>query len=194
MNTAFSLGLARTLAFAALSSGLLATGAWAQQNLVPAQSQIEFSAKQMGVPIKGHFKKFDGKVAFDPAKPQAGSVQLAIDMGSATMGVKENDAELPKADWFNVVKFPKAEFQSTAIKPLGGDKYDVTGKLTIKGASQTVHMPVTIAKAGTGLVATGTLPIKRTAFKVGDGDWADTSMVADEVSIGFKIVVSGVPK
>jgi polyisoprenoid-binding protein YceI len=148
----------------------------------------------MGVPIKGHFRKFDGKVAFDPAKPQAGSVQIGIDMSSATMGVKENDAELPKADWFNVAKFPRAEFQSTAIKPLGGDKYEVSGKLTIKGASQNVQLPVTIAKAGAGMVATGTLPIKRTAFKVGDGDWADTSMVADEVSVAFKIAVSGVSK
>ena len=119
---------------------------------------------------------------------------LTIDTGSATMGVKENDVELPKADWFNVAKFPKASFQSTAIKSLGGDKYDVSGKLTIKGASQNVHMPVTIAKAGANLVASGVLPIKRTAFKVGDGDWADTSMVADEVAISFKVTVSGVSK
>jgi polyisoprenoid-binding protein YceI len=182
------------LAAGLLASALLAGPALAQQALVPAQSQIEFTAKQMGVPIKGHFKTFTAQVNFDPAKPQAGSVALSVDTGSATMGVKENDAELPKADWFNVGKFPKASFQSTAIKALGGDKYDVAGKLTIKGNSQNVHLPVTIAKAGANLVASGVLPIKRTAFKVGDGDWADTSMVADEVNIQFKVTVSGVAK
>ena len=185
--------LTRTLAALGLCAAIAAP-AWAQQALVPAQSQVEFAAKQMGVPIKGHFKKFDGQVAFNPAKPEAGSVQLNIDTGSATMGVKENDVELPKADWFNVAKFPKASFASTAIKPLGGDKYNVAGKLTIKGVTQNVQMPVTIAKAGANLVASGSLPIKRTAFKVGDGDWSDTSMVADEVAISFKVTVSGVSK
>ena len=77
---------------------------------------------------------------------------------------------------------------------MGGDKYNVAGKLTIKGVTQNVQMPVTIAKAGANLVASGILPIKRTAFKVGDGDWSDTSMVADEVAISFKVTVSGVSK
>ena len=179
---------------ALIAAAFLGNTAQAAQALVPAQSAVNFEAKQMGVPLKGHFKKFDGQVAFNPAKPEAGSVQLNIDTGSATMGVKENDVELPKADWFNVAKFPKASFVSTAIKPLGGDKYTVAGKLTIKGVTQNVQMPVTIAKAGANLVASGSLPIKRTAFKVGDGDWSDTSMVADEVAISFKVTVSGVSK
>ena len=176
--------------------GLIAlTGtAHADQALVPAQSAINFTAKQMGVPLQGHFKKFDAKVQFDAAKPETSKLHFSVDMGSATMGAKETDAELPKADWFNVAKFPKASFVSTAIKPLGGDKYNVAGKLTIKGVTQNVQMPVTIAKAGANLVASGSLPIKRTAFKVGDGDWSDTSMVADEVAISFKVTVSGVSK
>ena len=37
------------------------------------------------------------------------------------------------------------------------------------------------------------LPIKRLAFKIGDGEWADTSMVADEVQVRFKLVLSGLP-
>ena len=177
------------------SMTLLVTAfALAQQKLVPPESSVGFTARQMGVPVEGHFRKFDAQVAFDPAKPDAAKISFTVDTGSATMGVKENDVELPKADWFNVAKFPKASFASTAIKPLGGDKYNVAGKLTIKGVTQNVQMPVTIAKSGANLVASGTLPIKRTAFKVGDGDWSDTSMVADEVTISFKVTVSGVSK
>ena len=173
---------------------LAAPAAWAQQALVPAQSEIAFVSKQMGVPVEGKFKKFDAQVSFDPAKLATSKVAFTIDTGSATLGVKETDAELPKAVWFNVAKFPQATFQSSAIKSVGAGKYEVTGKLSIKGASQDVVVPVTLAQSGATTTASGTLNIKRLTFKIGENEWADTSMVADEVQVKFKLALSGVPK
>jgi hypothetical protein len=43
-------------------------------------------------------------------------------------------------------------------------------------------------------MATGVFPIKRLGFKIGEGDWADTSMVADDVQVKFKLALSGVGK
>ena len=176
--------------------GLIAlTGtAHADQALVPAQSAINFTAKQMGVPLQGHFKKFDAKVQFDAAKPETSKLHFSVDMGSATMGAKETDAELPKADWYNTAKFPQATFDSSAVKALGGGKYQVDGTLTIKGNAQKVSLPVTLAQSGATTTATGTLPLKRLTFKIGDGDWKDTSMVADEVNVQFKLALTGVGK
>ena len=110
-----------TLAAVALACfGLLAgASAQAQQKLVPEQSEIVFVSKQMGVPVEGRFKKFDAVVAFDPAKLATSKISFTVDMGSATLGAKETDAELPKANWFNVPKFPQASFQSSSIKSLG---------------------------------------------------------------------------
>jgi polyisoprenoid-binding protein YceI len=176
------------------SAALLGTAAMAQQALVPAQSQIEFSATQLGVPVKGHFKQFAGQVQFDTAKPETSKIQLRIDTGSATMGSKETDNNLFSADWFNIAKFPQATFDSTAVKALGGGKYQVDGTLTIKGQSQKVTVPVQLTQAGATTTATGTLPIQRLPFKVGDGDWADTSMVADAVTVQFKLALTGVGK
>ena len=180
----------------ALIGGLALTAlpAQAQQQLVPAQSSIEFTAKQMGVPMQGQFKKFDAQVAFDPAKPATSRIRFTVDTGSATMGARETDAELPKPVWFNVAQFPQATFESSAIKALGGGKFDVAGKLTIKGASVQVTVPVALAQSGATTTATGVLPIKRLAFKIGDGEWADTSMVADEVNVQFKLALTGVGK
>ena len=101
--------------------------------LVPAQSEVAFVTKQMGVPVDGRFKKFDAQISLDPKKPEAGSVAFSIDTGSASLGVPESDAEMPKAVWFNVAKFPQATFKSTAIKGLGNGKFEVAGKLDIKG-------------------------------------------------------------
>ena len=179
---------------ALIAAAFMGSTAHADQALVPAQSAINFEAKQMGVPLKGHFKKFEAKVSFDAAKPETSKIHFSVDMGSATLGVKETDAELPKADWFNVAKFPQATFDSSAVKALGGGKYQVDGTLSIKGTAQKVSLPVTLTQAGGTTTATGTLPLKRLSFKIGDGDWKDTSMVADEVNVQFKLALTGVGK
>lgn len=172
----------------------LALAAQAQQKLLPAQSDIAFVSKQMGVPVEGHFKKFDAQLSFDPAKPQASKIAFTVDTGSASLGVPETDAELPKPVWFNVPKFPQASFQSSAVKALGGGKFEVAGKLTIKGNSQDVVVPVTLTQAGAVTTAAGAFTLKRLVFKIGEGEWSDTSMVADEVQVKFKLALSGVAK
>ena len=177
-----------------LGTALLTPAAWAQQKLDTAHSEVQFTARQMGVPLDGQFKKFDAQVAFDPAKLATSKITFSVDTGSATLGSKETDAELPKAVWFNVPKFPQATFESSSIKALGGGKFEVAGKLTIKGNAVNVVAPVTLTQSGAVTTATGTLPIKRLAFKIGENEWADTSMVADDVTVQFKLALTGVGK
>jgi polyisoprenoid-binding protein YceI len=68
----------------------------------------------------------------------------------------------------------------------------VAGKLTIKGSSQDVVVPVSLAQANGATTASGGFVIKRLDFKIGDGDWKDTSLVANEVQVKFKLVLTGV--
>jgi len=189
-NLVSHLRVASLLLLAAAS----AAAVHAEQKLLPAQSDIAFVSKQMGVAMEGHFKKFDAQIAFDPAKPETGKIALSVDIASATLGAPEMDGELPKATWFNTAKFPQATFQSTAIKGLGGGKFEVTGKLAIKGNTRDAIVPVTLTQSGATTTASGVLTIKRLAFKIGENEWADTSAVADDVQIKFKLALSGVGK
>jgi polyisoprenoid-binding protein YceI len=178
-----------------LTAALLVAGsAFAQTpaKLLTPQSEISFVSKQMGVPVEGKFKKFDAQIALDPKKPEAGKVTLAIDIGSATLGVPESDAELPKPTWFNAAKFPQASFQSTSIKSVGPAKFEVAGTLSIKGNAQNVVVPVTLTQAGGTSTASGAFTIKRLDFKIGEGEWADTSMVANDVQVKFKLALNGI--
>jgi polyisoprenoid-binding protein YceI len=177
-------------ATALLALTTLAAPAMAQK-VVPAQSDIGFTIKQMGVPVDGKFKKWEAQIAFDPKKPEAGKVSFAIDTASGGFGNAETDAEVPKPVWFNAPKFPQATFQSTAIKAAGPGKFTVSGKLAIKGTLRDVTVPVTLVQAGGNTTATGAFAIKRLEFKIGEGEWADTSMVADEVQVKFKLVLTG---
>ena len=186
----------RTAALAAASFAALVvapTPALAQQKLDAAKSEMVFVSKQMGVPVEGKFRKFDAQVAFDPKKPEAGKVSFTIDTGSASFGSPETDAEVVKPTWLGVAKFPQATFQSSAIKAVGGGKFEVTGKLAIKGSTQNVVVPVALTQAGGATTATGGFTLKRLEFKIGEGEWADTSMVANDVQVKFKLLLSGVP-
>jgi polyisoprenoid-binding protein YceI len=176
--------------FAALAAALLAAPAFAQQ-VIPAQSEIAFVSRQMGVPVEGKFKQWTAQLTFDPKNAAAGKVGFTIQTGSASFGSPETDAEVPKAPWFNVAKFPTASFASSAIKPLGGGKFEVTGTLAIKGNNQPVVVPVTLMQSGANGTATGSFSIKRLDFKIGEGEWADTSMVANDVTVKFKLALSG---
>ena len=168
--------------------------ALAQQKLVPADSQISFVTRQMGVPLEGRFKKFDAQISFNPAQLASSNVTLKVDTASASFGAPETDAEMPKATWFNVPQFPQAIFQSSSIKALGGGKYEVAGKLSIKGTARDVIAPVTLVQNGANTTATGTLTIQRLTYKIGENEWADTSMVANDVQIKFKLALTGVGK
>jgi len=182
--------------FATAAVALLASTAFpacAQQRLVPAESEISFTSKKMGVPVDGKFKKFDAQVTFDPKKPEAAKIAFTVDLTSASLGAAETEAELAKPDWFSSKQFPQATFQSTAVKALRGGKFDVTGKLNIKGSSHDVVVPVVLAQSGGNTTATGTFVIKRLDFRIGDGEWKDTSMVANDVQVKFKLSLTGVP-
>jgi polyisoprenoid-binding protein YceI len=182
-----------TLAVALLAAAVHVAPAVAQTpaKLVGAQSEVSFVTKQMGVPVDGRFKKFDAQINLDPKKPEAGSVTFSIDTGSATLGVPESDAEMPKANWFNVAKFPQASFKSSTIKGLGGGKFEVAGKLDIKGSSRDVVVPVQITQSGANSTATGSFVIKRLDFKIGEAEWADTTVVANDVTVKFKLALTG---
>ena len=185
-----------------LSTGALLLGsalsANAQNKSTPAQlqlsgSEISFTTRQLGVPVDGKFTRFAAQITLDPRSPQTGNVAFTIDTGSARFGAAEIDAEVPKATWLNVAQFAQATFQSTVIKAAGPGKFEVAGKLNIKGQSRDIAVPVTLSQSGPTSVATGSFTIKRLDFKVGEAEWADTSMLANDVIVKFKLSLLGLP-
>ena len=187
--------MALRLGAAALLMASLNRPAWAADapiTLVAPQSEVAFTIKQMGVPVSGRFKRFSAQTNFNPRSPQTSQVAMRFELASATVSA-DADAELGKPDWFATARFPQATFQSTGIKALGGGKFEVSGKLTIKGLSRDVVVPMQLAQAGGVSTVTGGFPIKRLDFKVGEGDWADPAFVANDVQVKFKLVLQGVP-
>jgi len=153
----------------------------------PAKSSVTATFKQMGVPVEAKFKQFAAQIDYDAAKPAASKASVEIQTASLDLGDPDYNKEVTKKEWFNTAQFPKASFVSTAIAPAGAGKLNVSGKLTIKGRSADVSFPLSVKAEGGKQVFEGQLPIKRLAFNIGEGEWKDTSMVADEVVIKFRV-------
>jgi polyisoprenoid-binding protein YceI len=164
------------------------------QKIVLAQSSMGFVSRQMGVPVEGKFTRFDVQSNFDPKSPQTSKVVFTIDLLSADLGNAETETELKKPGWFDSAKRPQASFTSSSIKALGANKFEIDGQLSIKGQTQRVVVPVTLSQKDTITTADGAFQIKRVDYKIGDGDWNDVSIVANEVQVKFKLALTGVAK
>ena len=178
-------------------SGVAAVQADAQPPAALAmdKSYIRFVSKQMNVPVEGRFRKFSATIAFDAKKPDATKAAFEVDLASIDLGNPDGETEVQRKTWFNTDAFPKAKFVSGAVKALGGDRFEVTGLLTIKGVAQNIAVIASVKTDAAGVsVAEGKFPLKRLQFKIGEGQWADTDTVADEVEVRFKFVFSNAKK
>ncbi|MBB5192897.1 polyisoprenoid-binding protein YceI [Silvimonas terrae] len=173
--------------------GLASVSALAAQTLVPAQSKIGFAFKQMNVPVEGSFKRFDANVNFDLAKPEKTQATINVDLTSIDVGSADGNKTTQGKDWFNTTATPKATFVASSVKALGGGKFEARGKLTIKGVSKDIVAQLTAKQDGANLDVEGSFPMMRLQYKIGDGEWADTGTVADEVTVKFKLVLAGKP-
>ena len=169
-----------------------ATSAHAQRVTAvdPDKSAITFMSKQMNVPVEGKFGKFSAQLAFDAAQPSQGRVQVEVDLASIDTGSEEANDEVKSKGWFDVKNHPTARFVSSSVKSLAAGRYEVAGKLTIKGRSKDVSAPFTFKSAGPGGVFEGSFVLKRLDYGIGEGVWSDTDTVANEVQIKFRFSAS----
>jgi polyisoprenoid-binding protein YceI len=177
--------------FSALLAGTLMLPAFAAQRVVADSAQLQFSFKQTGVPGEGRFRRFVPEVAFDVSKPELASVRVEVDISSLELGDPGWSRDLQSRDWFDASQFAKAVFTAAGAKALGGGRYEVPGKLLIKGVSRDVTASFTATKAGDTTTIVGAIPVKRLAFGIGAGPWADVSVVADDVVIRFRLALAG---
>jgi polyisoprenoid-binding protein YceI len=175
----------RALLAAALFASTVAGAAVLKTD--PAKSSVAAVFKQMNVPVEAKFKSFTASIDYDAARPEASKAAVDIQTASMDLGDPEYNREVAKKEWFNTAQFPKASFVSTTIKAAGPGKLNVAGKLTLKGRTADVSFPLTVKTEAGKQVFEGQLPIRRLAFNIGEGEWKDTSMVADEVVIKFRV-------
>ncbi len=174
----------------AMAVALLPSAA-AADTVVADKSELAFTMKQMGVNFDGRFRKWKADIVFRPEALAASKAEIDVDLGSIDLASTDSETEAKSKLWFDTAKFPVAHFSSASIRDLGGNRYAVAGKLSIKGITRDYVVPITVKTDAAGVrVAEGTFPVKRLEHKVGEGEWADTATVAADVVVRLKVVLA----
>ena len=175
------LGLCGLLAFA------LCPAQAADWKMDPAGSKLEFVATFEKTAAPGVFKEFDARLRFDPDKPAGGGLDVIVKVTSADMNIADANKEIRGKDWFDYAAFPQAEFRSTDLRRIEGNRYVARGILLLKGVKQPVEVPFSWTASAGGAVMEGELTVKRGAFGIGTGEWAETNVIGADVKVKFKV-------
>jgi polyisoprenoid-binding protein YceI len=179
-----------TICFACLSITAQASA----YTLDTSQSHITATFLQFGKPLTAQFQTFKANIAFDATHLYKASAYIDLDLNSFDLGDKAYNLEVRKPTWFHTAQYPKSTFTSTSFIPhkpqADGMHYTVTGKLIIKGQSNNVTFPLTVREEQAHTIFSGTLPIRRLHYRVGEGYWQDTGMIADQIDIAFYLVTT----
>ncbi|HEX9138723.1 MAG TPA: YceI family protein [Steroidobacteraceae bacterium] len=154
------------------------------------QSKISFHYTEMGVGIGGGFSKFSAQLSFDPTKAEAAHISLDVQLSSVDAGAAEANEEIPGKEWLDTQHFPVAHFESVAVKSLGADKFQVTGNLSIKGHVHAITVPVSFASRVNQGQFDGSFSFNRIDYGIGEGEWADLSVIANPIQVTFKLLAT----
>lgn len=152
-------------------------------------SRIDFVSRQMGVPIRGGFGRFDADIRFDPARREHSRAKITVYLDSVDAGSEDATVEIKRKPWLDVKNHPRAEFISGSLRALGPDQYRVEGKMTIKGRTRDASAVFSEKREKGARVFEGKFIISRLDFGIGTGEWSDTDTVADEVEVFFRFYV-----
>src|SRR4029079_17231243 len=98
---------------------------------------------------KGRFSGVTGTVNYDPANLAASTVNVEIDATTVDTRDEKRDGHLRSADFFDVEQFPTLTFASNSVADKGGDAFEITGDLTIKGVTREVVLKGEVQGIGT---------------------------------------------
>jgi polyisoprenoid-binding protein YceI len=163
----------------------------APRTLLPEESRIEFTVKEMNVPVSGKFKRFDATIEIDPVRPERSSAVVRIDVGSLTTDNEDADAIAVGADWLDKAHAPYAVFKSVSIRELGSGRYEASGTLSIRNREREMVIQFNAAdRAADKTVITAEFVIKRSAFGIGGGVWNEGGVVAEDIPVKVQFTLA----
>jgi polyisoprenoid-binding protein YceI len=150
-------------------------------------STLSFVARYEGAPAPGRFRNFDIQLRFDPRRPEQGHLQVSVDVASVDMESADINAAIRGAEWLNVERHRRAEFDSRQISRDQAGSYLAQGTLRLKGIERKLVVPFVWRSSGPSATMTGHFHLDRTAFHIGTGEWSDGTTIGLEVEVRFEV-------
>src|ERR1041385_6867704 len=160
----------------------------------PDNSKIDFVAAKVTRSHNGSFKRFTGTVDLLNSDPLQSVVSVAIETASVETDEPDLTKHLQTPDFFDVAKYPKANFVSTKIEPstANGATHSITGNFDLHGIKKSISFPATIQVSPTGVSVNAEFAINRRDFNLTYPGKAD-DLIRDGVVIKLSLNVPRKP-
>ncbi|MFF8954422.1 YceI family protein [Streptomyces sp. NPDC014894] len=167
-----------------------------EYSIDPAHSSIGFTVRHaMVTNVRGTFGEHEGTLTLNGSDPAASAAAIDVRIESIDTGIADRDGHLRSGDFFDVEQFPLMTFRSTNAEQLGGDKYRVTGDLTIKDVTRPLAIDLEFNGTAKDVYGNervgfeGSAEILRSAWGLTWNAALETGgvMVSDKVKLNFDI-------
>lgn len=156
-----------------------------------SKSTIGFIGTQDGAPFEGKFGSFKAAIVFSPDDLPGSKFDVQVDTRSVDSGDDDRDSAIKSEDLLYVEKYPTSRFVSSGFAANGAGRFEAQGKLTIRGVARDVRLPFSFeTKQEAGKPVSwlkGEFVVKRLDYGVGQGEWEDTSVAANEVTVKYAL-------
>jgi len=146
------------------------------------ESALTFKATSRVVNADGRFHRFGGEVTVDPRDPSTARISVTVDAASIDTANGKRDNHLRSQDFFWVERYPTIAFESQRVTSTPGG-ISVVGRLTVRGVTREIAVPVTVEVAADRFVARGEFDIKRTDYEINYQSFLNP--VGDLVHVAF---------
>lgn len=157
---------------------------------IASGGRLGFTARWNGEAVDGRFDRWRAAIRFSPDDLAKSQIRVTVDLASADTGEGQRDDTLKGSDFFDTSAHPSAVFMARDIRHLGGDRHEARGSLDLRGVSKPATLHFTLRIDGDRARVAGTALIDRTAFGVGQGEWAATDVIAGTVDIAFSFTAT----
>lgn len=164
--------------------------------LDPDKSSVIFGYTFGGDPYEGEFKNVEAIFNIDPMNPAACDFQVTIPIADISIDSPEALDYLLDYELFDVDQWPTATFIADSCSLESMSSFVSDGTLTIRDQTHPLSFPFNLdVEMDGGMLSfhlTSEVTIKRLEYGVGQGYWAGTGEIPNDVTI--KVDVYAVPQ
>ncbi len=154
-----------------------------------AGGTLEFEFTQLGSPASGRFGKFTTELAYDEKNLAASTLKVTVQIASLDTEDAERDGALKDTDLFDAQKYPTASYSAQSLARTSAGGLEAVGKLTLRGVTRDLRLPLDIRSTANGLELSGQATIRRLDYGVGQGEWKSTESVGNDVTIRYRVAL-----
>jgi polyisoprenoid-binding protein YceI len=161
-----------------------------------SHSRFGFVARHaMVTKVRGAFNDFDGTATIDGTNPADSSVRVALKVASIDTRNAQRDEHLRTNDFLDAANYPEITFVSTSVSHDGGDDFQVTGDLTIRGVTKSIVLPLEFQGSATDPFGNARVGFEG-SVEINRKDWgvswnaaleAGGVLVSDKITLEFEI-------